>query len=226
MNYPGSLGYGQEQVDRLTHELGELDVHSVLGVGHYLNTLSLASRTKGKKFIMGGSHGGYISSHLTARYPDDFDACVMRNPVVDLPYMLTGTDIPDWFVICRSLCLLPRTHKAMLSHRIYAETGLSYDFGKPPAILSPETFSHLHDRSPLKHADQVKTPTLLCVGLGDRRVPPDQARTWYHALKSFGKAHVEMLAYPDNGHALDGTVEAQWLGFRGIMEFLVRYTEF
>lgn len=84
----------------------------------------------------------------------------------------------------------------------------------------------MHDRSPLKHVEHVKTPVLLCIGLGDRRVPPDQGRTFYHALKSFGKAHVEMLTFPDNGHALDGTVEAQVCAFEGTLDFLARYTEF
>lgn len=56
----------------------------------------MASRTKGKRLIMGGSHGGWITAHLTARWKDEFDAAVMRNPVVDLGSNFTATDIPDW----------------------------------------------------------------------------------------------------------------------------------
>lgn len=37
-----------------------------------------------------------VSAHLTSKCPDEFDACVMRNPVTDLPSMLYATDIPDW----------------------------------------------------------------------------------------------------------------------------------
>lgn len=96
VNYPGSLGFGQDFVDELPPKLGELEVDATLAAGHYLNTLSLASRTRGKKFIAGGSHGGFITAHLTARYPDEYDAALMRNPVTDMMSELNQTDIPDW----------------------------------------------------------------------------------------------------------------------------------
>ena len=96
VNYPGSLGFGQDFVDALAPELGILEVNATLATKHYLNTLSLASGTKRKCVYTGGSHGGWIGSHLTSKYPEEFDACVMRNPVVDLPSMLSATDIPDW----------------------------------------------------------------------------------------------------------------------------------
>ena len=89
---------GQDFVESLPPALATLDVEATLATSHYLNALSLASRTKGKKLLMGGSHGGFISAHLTSRYPDEYDACVMRNPVVDLPSMIYASDIPDWFV--------------------------------------------------------------------------------------------------------------------------------
>lgn len=98
INYPGSLGFGQAFVESLPPQLSHLDVNCTLATGHYLNTLSLASRTKGKKLLMGGSHGGFIAAHLSARHPDEYDAVVMRNPVVDLPSMLYASDIPDWYV--------------------------------------------------------------------------------------------------------------------------------
>lgn len=102
VNYPGSLGFGQDFVDALAPELGILEVNATLATKHYLNTLSLASGTKRKCVYIGGSHGGWIGSHLTSKYPEEFDACVMRNPVVDLPSMLSVTDIPDWYALSSS----------------------------------------------------------------------------------------------------------------------------
>lgn len=52
---------------------------------------------------MGGSHGGFISCHLSGSHPDEYDAVVLRNPVTDLPSMLGSTDIPDWYFLFASL---------------------------------------------------------------------------------------------------------------------------
>lgn len=34
---------------------------------------------------MGGSHGGYLTAFLSAKYPDLFIGAILRNPVIDLP---------------------------------------------------------------------------------------------------------------------------------------------
>ncbi|BGP20158.1 hypothetical protein JCM10213_000757 [Rhodosporidiobolus nylandii] len=204
VNYPGSLGFGQAAVDVLPPHLGDLEVEATLAAPHYLNQLSLASRTPGKRLLMGGSHGGWTAAHLTARWPDEFDAVVMRNPVTDLLGNAGQTDIPDW---------------------CYAEGTLPYPFSSPPSYLTPETFTKMHSISPLRHAHQVKTPTLLLIGAADRRVPPDQGRAWYHALKKEG-TEVEMLSFPGNGHPIDSTVEAQWVAWESGLKWLASFTDF
>lgn len=98
INYPGSLGFGQVFVDELPPKLGTLEVEASLAVHPHLVSLGLAAEGKGKRMVMGGSHGGWITAHLTSKWPSAFDAAVMRNPVVDLPSMLYATDIPDWSV--------------------------------------------------------------------------------------------------------------------------------
>ena len=35
--------------------------------------------------VMGGSHGGYLAAHLSAKYPESFIGAILRNPVIDLP---------------------------------------------------------------------------------------------------------------------------------------------
>jgi acylaminoacyl-peptidase len=49
-----------------------------------------------KIYLFGGSYGGYLSSLMIAKYPRRFRGSVIRNPVLDLMYMLSSTDIPDW----------------------------------------------------------------------------------------------------------------------------------
>jgi dipeptidyl aminopeptidase/acylaminoacyl peptidase len=76
VNYPGSTGYGQEPVDRLTRELGTLDVEACRAVPAFLSSQGF---TIDKTYLFGGSHGGFIISHLLARWPDEFAAAAMAN---------------------------------------------------------------------------------------------------------------------------------------------------
>jgi predicted peptidase len=50
---------------------------------------------KSRIFVMGGSHGGFLTAHLSARYPELFAGAIMRNPVTDLPSKLPVTDRID-----------------------------------------------------------------------------------------------------------------------------------
>ncbi|BGP03468.1 hypothetical protein NBRC10513v2_007200 [Rhodotorula toruloides] len=205
VNYPGSTGFGQHTISALPSRLGEWEVEATLASAHYLNALSLASRTKGKRLLMGGSHGGWIACHLSARWAGEWDAVVMRNPVTDLVGNAGMTDIPDW---------------------CYEETSTPYSLSSPPSYLTPSAFTTFHSLSPLRHASSVTAPTLLLIGESDRRVPKEQGRAWFHALKGEGKAEVEMLVFPGNGHPVAETVEAEWVAFESGVRWLAKYTDF
>lgn len=185
VNYPGSTGFGQKTIDDLPPLLGTLEVEATLAAGRYLAELGLASRERNKNLLMGGSHGGWTACHLTARWPGEYGAVVMRNPVTDLVANASMTDIPDW---------------------CYEEAGIAYPLEGPPSLVSPEDYQRFYEISPMRHAHRVTTPTLLLIGLEDRRVPPNQGRAWYHALKKL-KVDVKMMTFPGNSHPIAETVE-------------------
>ncbi len=57
------------------------------------------------------------------------------------------------------------------------------------------------ERSPVAHAKDSKTATLIVHGSSDTRVPPEQAVELYRALRHFG-AKTELVLYPREGHGL------------------------
>ena len=64
-------------------------------------------------------------------------------------------------------------------------------------------------RSPIAHADGVKTPTLIICGELDRSTPPSQGLELHHALTQAGAESV-LLTYPGEGHGvrrLPGTID-------------------
>jgi dipeptidyl aminopeptidase/acylaminoacyl peptidase len=63
------------------------------------------------------------------------------------------------------------------------------------------------ERSPLTHANNVTTPTLLIAGECDKTTPPTQAIQFHHALV-LKQVPTELALYPQEGHAA-ARLEAQ-----------------
>ncbi|KAF8995396.1 Alpha/Beta hydrolase protein [Cyathus striatus] len=205
VNYTGSTGYGEDAVQALIGKCGTLDVEDCIASSQVLVKLGIAEEGPGKQFVMGGSHGGFLTAHLIGQYPDVFTAAVLRNPVISCGD-ITGTDIPDWY---------------------YSEFGFPYPiFSSPlipsspparPPILSAAMYEQLNAMSPIAHVEKVKAPVLLLIGAADRRVSPNQGIGYYHALRGLrgegkGDGKVEMMIFEGESHPLDG-VEAAKVGW-------------
>jgi acylaminoacyl-peptidase len=189
-NYRGSTGFGQASLESLLSRIGQVDVQDVMAcTNHVIEQYSEIIDTK-RIGICGGSHGGYLTAHLTGQFPDYFRAAVMRNPVTNIASMVTATDIADW---CYGECLG------------------SYDFSKF-RVPTAEQLTKMYEKSPIVHLEKVTTPTLVALGMVDLRVPPSQGKEWYHSLRSMG-VDTELLVYPEDCHALDKvTTEADhWI---------------
>ena len=61
----------------------------------------------------------------------------------------------------------------------------AYDFD---SVTSPSEaqLATMRRRSPVAHVQQVRTPTLICLGNRDRRVPPSQGIEFFHLLRARG----------------------------------------
>lgn len=180
VNYRGSTGFGQDSIDSLPGNIGTHDVHDMVqAIQDAIN--AHPGLDKDNMAVVGGSHGGFLTAHLIGQYPSLFKAAAMRNPVTNIPAMFGVTDIPDWTLV---------------------ECGLAYDFSRYIGTTSAEGLGQMLASSPVRYIDAVKTPSLMCLGSKDRRVPSSQGIDYYHQLQARGVPS-QLLIFPEDCHSLD-----------------------
>ncbi len=94
---------------------------------------------------------GYLECWIYQRHPEFknmWKAASLRNPVLDMNYMLNSTDIPDWIFACCGK--------------------EEFDF----AANTPEKMENFFNRSPMARVRDVVTPAQFLIGDADLRVPP------------------------------------------------------
>lgn len=64
VNYRGSTGLGKDYVESLLGNVGDFDVKDVFNA---IKSNPLC--TNRKLFLYGGSHGGFLVTHLSGQYP-------------------------------------------------------------------------------------------------------------------------------------------------------------
>ncbi|RZC49835.1 hypothetical protein C5167_018264 [Papaver somniferum] len=180
VNYRGSLGFGEEALQSILGNVGSQDVNDVLGALDHVIEMGLADPSK--VAVVGGSHGGFLTTHLIGQAPDRFAAAAARNPVCNLALMVGTTDIPDWCYV--------------LAYG--GSEGKDY-FTEAPSL------DHLHvmyNKSPISHLAKVKTPTLFLLGAQDLRVPVSNGLQYARALKENG-IEVKVILFPKDTHGID-----------------------
>ena len=181
VNYRGSTGFGQAALESLTGDVGTQDVLDVVAATRsVIGTIDIIDSDR--VGICGGSHGGFLAGHCIGQFPELYKVAAMRNPCTNLASMVTSTDIPDW---------------------VYVESfGSNYynfaNFRHP----NRDEVGIMWDKSPIAYLNNVVAPTLMAIGMKDRRVPPSQGLEYYHALRAKG-VPTKLLVYDDCDHAID-----------------------
>jgi len=201
INYRGSIGYGKDFMDSLLGHIGSRDVEDCGDLAK-LAIEKFSDVVDPKRVcVEGGSHGGFMTGWLIGHkdYKDMWAASSIWNGVLDMTYMVTSTDIPDWiFACCQNKELT--------------------DFSQYNVEDSQEFFA----KSPISQIGNVKTPTLLVVGASDHRVPPHQSYFYYNCLKSKG-VDAKLYNYPESGHSLSKTPEHTHDAFVNIALWMDQY---
>jgi pimeloyl-ACP methyl ester carboxylesterase len=187
INFRGSTGFGQRMLATLPGKCGTQDVNDCIRAVELLLARTGAARVcdRSSLHVQGGSHGGFLCTHLIGQRPDLFQTAVARNPVCSLSSTAASSDIPDW---------------------AYLE-GLGKDWD-PAYVPSPDDYARMLAASPLAHVKQVRTPLLMLLGGADRRVPPAQALDYLRLVKAQG-VRTRALFYQEGKHPLGETISME-----------------
>lgn len=162
INYRGSLGVSEEYVQTLCGHIGKLDVDDCLHVIRYfVHNKTIDPK---KLIIQGGSHGGFLSCHLSCQEEFKFTSAIIRNPVVSISSMHETSDIPDW------------AYTEALGHK-------QFDFKWMP---NDQELAKMYNCSPIAKYNKANVPTLMHLGTKDQRVKMYQGLRWVELLKARG----------------------------------------
>ncbi|CAK4163803.1 unnamed protein product [Aphanomyces euteiches] len=186
VNYRGSTGYGLDPLESLIGRVGTQDVNDcqnalLLILDKYADRLN-----RHRVHVSGGSHGGFLGSHLIGQFPSFYRSAVLRNPVTNLTSLVHTSDIPDWTCAVAGVAAFES-----IGHRALPD--------KRSAVLA-----RFWDVSPMSNdLTKITTPLLLGIGGKDRRVPPTEGLQLFHSLRHHGQCEVQVKWYPDDCHPLD-----------------------
>lgn len=159
---------------------------------------------------LGPEHPRMMFERYTSDYPRDtlamLDAALQRLGTPDAPVHITGGSnggyMTNWLVATTdrfTSAAADRSITHLLSEFGSSDIGFHY----VPLEHGGNPWEHhelLWGQSPLKYAQQVRTPLLILHGEEDLRCPISQAEEWFTALKYFGNAPVRFVRFAGESH--------------------------
>ncbi|KAG8860200.1 hypothetical protein FRB91_004593 [Serendipita sp. 411] len=170
VNYSGSSGYGRAYRERLRGKWGIAEVADAADVVKELGEQGVIDPKR--VAIRGGSAGGYtvLMTLCTPETANVFAAGTSSYGVSDLAMLANDT------------------------HKFESQYLFKLVGGTPEEV--PEIYAA---RSPVKHADEIRSPLLILQGSDDAVVPPNQAETILKIIKDQGGV-VEYVLFEGEGH--------------------------
>ena len=120
--------------------------------------------------VTGGSYGGYASAWCSTFYSDRFAASVMFVGISDNISKVGTTDIPEEMFLVH--------HRKRLW----------------------DDWDYFLERSPIRHVQKNRTPTLILHGKEDPRVHPSQSLELHRHLKTLAQSPIRLVLYEGEGH--------------------------
>jgi dipeptidyl aminopeptidase/acylaminoacyl peptidase len=193
-DYRGSTGYGRGVYEAIDYGGREIDDAHACRAYMLENYDFIDGRRVG---MIGWSHGGLISLMTVCTHPDDYACCFAGVPVSDL-----------------------------VSRLGYLGADYAADFSAPFHIgqTVAENIAEYRRRSPVWHADELRTPLLVHGNKGDEDVNVLEVELLVNALKAAGKTFEYEIYDVPGGHSFDrlDTQQAQEIRLK-IYHFLARY---
>jgi len=167
-NYRGSINLGDKYQHAIYRDTGEGPGEDVMAGLKAVEKRGIVDTSR--IGITGWSYGGYMTSWLNGRYPDQWKAAV------------EGAALDDW----------------VMDYTIaFYQKGDLYFFGGSPWVKKYHKI--WRKQSPIRLASHVKAPTLIMGDVGDPNVPIVNSYEMYHALRDNGVT-VKFYAYPADTH--------------------------
>ncbi|GMF33067.1 unnamed protein product [Phytophthora lilii] len=199
VNYRGSTGFGIKALESLIGKVGTQDVYDChYALCYFLKESSRLglSLDQSRVHCSGGSHGGFLVTHLIAQFPGFYKSMVTRNPVTNMSSVFYTSDIQDWGLACAGIQRFESIHTSQKLQNSKDEL----------SVLTPEArlaiLSKLWQHSPVSNdLSKVTTPSLFGLGGKDKRVPPNQGLEYRATISSYG-VPTQLLWYPKDSHPL------------------------
>jgi dipeptidyl aminopeptidase/acylaminoacyl peptidase len=192
VNFRGSTGYGRKFWEASFRQWGRAMQDDLTDGVNWLVKEGIADPKR--VAIYGGSYGGYATLAGVAFTPDLYAAAVDYVGVSNLLTFLKA--IPPYW-------------KPMLE--------MFYDM-----VGNPDTDTdYLKERSPVFHADRIKTPLLIAQGAKDPRVVKNESDQMVEAMKKRG-VEVEYIVKDNEGHGF-ANEENRFEFYEAMDRFLARH---